>query len=103
MNTTDEPPPEKRRYPWLRFFFALLGSLFITTVGLPNTPQAVVDNSTNPPTVHIETSSLNIAIVLALGLIPLACVAVGIRRWVGLEIAGWLLLVALVVAIVARG
>jgi hypothetical protein len=85
--------------PWLRGSFALLLGLFVVAVALPNAGKVVIDHTTSPPTPRVEGLVTMSFIIVALGVLPAACIFFLGRRWIFAEVIGWLLLAYLVFGI----
>lgn len=82
---------------WARVAAAALLSFLFLAILIPNTGRIVVDLSTTPPTYNITERPQQIAMLVAMLLVPLACIFFGVRRFRVLEFIGWFLLVGLFV------
>jgi hypothetical protein len=89
---------EKPRFKisWGRLIAAVLLSFLFLGILIPNTGRIVVDHSTIPPTFLIKDRPQQICGIVAILLIPLACIYFGSRRF-WLEFIGWVFLVGLFV------
>ena len=85
----------KPRIGWGRVAGALVFSLLFLSILIPNTGRIVVDRSTTPPTYTITERPQQIAMLVAMLLVPLVCIYFGARRFPFLEFIGWALLVGL--------
>jgi len=74
---------------------ALLLSFLFLFILIPNTGRIVVDRSTTPETYTITERPQQIAMLVALLLVPLACIYFGAGRFRFVEFIGWALLVGL--------
>jgi hypothetical protein len=83
--------------PWLRGSLALLLSLFVMAVALPNAGRVVIDRTKSPQTAHIEGRLLQSVIIVVLALLPVVCIGFLGRRWAAAEVVGWVMLSVLVV------
>ena len=70
---------------------------------IPNTGRIVADTSTIPPTIQITDRPQQIATLVAMVVVPLACIFFGARRNRTLEVFGWVLLVGLFLLATQKG
>ena len=87
----------KHKIGWWRASFAAVLSFLFLAILIPNTGRIVVDRSTTPPTLTIADRPQQIAMLVGVLLIPLACIVVGARRRHAVEFVGWIVLVVLFV------
>ena len=88
--------------PWFRGGIALLLALLVVAATLPDTGKIVMDNTTSPPTLHIEGRFIHSVIIIAIALLPVACIFCLGRRWLAAEVIGWMVLSYLVIATFMR-
>jgi hypothetical protein len=84
----------KFKIRWGRVAAAAFLSLIFFAVIFPNLGRLDVDHSTIPPTFIIKNRPEQIALWVAILLLPLACILFGGRRF-WLELIGWVLLAGL--------
>jgi len=80
-----------------------LCALLFLAILIPNTGRIVMDTATTPPTHQIKDRPQQIAMLLAMLAVPLACIFFGARRSRSLEIFGWVLLVGLFILATQKG
>ena len=87
----------KPKIRWVRLVFAFLLAYLICAILIPNMGKIVIDRSTQPPTLTVTQLPQQIAVLVAIVLVPLNCIYFGLRssrfRW--LEPLGWGVLVIL--------
>jgi hypothetical protein len=88
---------EPKSRMWGRCVLATLVAVFFLAVMLPNTGRVVRDPTTTPPTFHIVGIVSGSLLVIALAAVPLALVFIGVFRRSQIEIAGWILVIVLIV------
>jgi len=88
--------------PWLRGSVATILAFLVMAVALPNAGRVVVDHTTTPPTPHVEHLFTQGALIVALALLPVLCILFVGLRWLFAELAGWLVLLLLVVVAITK-
>ena len=77
-------------------------ALLVMSVALPNAGKVVVDHTTSPARPHVERLFTQCAVIVALALLPVVSILFVGRRWLFAEVAGWLVLLLLVVVAVTK-
>jgi hypothetical protein len=79
---------------WVRVAVAVILSFLFLAILIPNT-GTIITVATIPPTRIVEHRPQQIALLVAMLLVPLSCIYLGARRFRILELIGWSLLVGL--------
>ena len=89
----------KRKIGWVRPVLALLLAYLICAILIPNMGRIVIDRSTQQPTSTVIELPQQIAVLVAILLVPLNCIYFGARslRHSWLEPVGWGILAILFV------
>ena len=82
---------------WVRGVFATLLALLVFGVAMPNMVKVIRDDSSTPPTSHVELPRSPVLVLMGMVGVPLALIFIGMFRSRNLENVGWSLLIILTV------
>ena len=85
----------KSKWRWVRAVGATLLALLVFAIVLPSMAKIVMDNSTTPPTRHVEFPPSRVLLLVGVVGVPLALILIGTFVRPSLARIGWALLITL--------